>query len=287
MGVSTANPASVEFVKGGTTVTGAVTYGAEGPQAAIPYSIVSSDGEVLANWTFTVDGAVYKRTQQYRVVTPLFTQAELVDFDVDFTPLTTAKYKNLERLVRQVIEAYTGQNFGLEYGSFTLYGSGNEVINSPKRILTVDTLLPYGLTAEQASGFFLDTRVIDDGYAIIKASPYDYSIKADVSIPYGYESSGGVIRAPYSLNQVFSPNARYTLTGTFGWYTVPDAVKDAALLLAQTFSCDDVIWRDRFVDSMKTATSRMDFNSRQYTSTGNHRSDQLLDGYVVNGMAVL
>lgn len=273
----------VHFERDGNTIAaGSVTTTAEGLSVGIPYEITHMDGEFSVVWNYSMDAKDYVRRESLSVVTPLFTKTELVDSDSDFGTLTDAQVVKLERLIREVIERYTGQTFGFREGTLDLYGNGTKVIStSGTRVTSITSLTPYGYVSPV--GYEYGGRLINDGYSIIKTVPNDYSIKADDTSVYesliGYHLGYG--------NTVFPNGARFTLTGRFGYDSVPQPVKDAALQLAQTYSCDEHVWRDRYVKSMRAADWRVDFQQESYNGTGSLLADQLLAPYIVSTMVVL
>ena len=264
LGVTGASNVSAVFTKNGSTSTAIVS----GDIAQIPYEVVYTDGVVTVHWTYTVDGKVYNRDEQISVVTPLFTKQELVDDDAQFAVLTDDQVVRLERFVRLIIQTYTGQNFGQERGSVTVYGNGTSVLQSPKRIMSLDNMW---------AGY----KLTDNGFGV-----EDISRRSDA---YDVPNITGVIYSPYpySKGTTFVNNQQYILTGTFGWPSVPEEVKQAALILAGEFSCNEATWRDRYIKSIRAADWRFDFDGRAYNGTGSLTADQLLDPYVMNRMAVI
>lgn len=271
LGVTGATVTAVKFIKNGV-----VTNAAAAPTAPIPYSVVHLDGEFQVEWTFTVAGSPYTRTETHNVVTPFFTAATLVASDADFSTLSDAQVIKLERMIRQVIEAYCGQKFGYREGTIDLWGNGSAVMNSPYRIIS--TIGVNGF----ADGVTYNTRQINDGYSLLRGNPeYEYDSEEDMI-------TDTVIGSHLiAETRGFKRGTRYVLEGTFGWPSVPQEVVDAALQLAQWYGCDESTWRERYIDSMRSADWRVDFNSQTFAGTGSVIADQLLAQYVVNGMVVL
>jgi hypothetical protein len=267
LGIPSASSVSATFVKNGIETEAVVT----GTVASIPYAVVADGGEVVVEWTYTVEGKEYNRLEQFTVVTPMFTQQELLDYDQQFNTLSDAQVVTLEKFVRMIIETYTGQSFGQERGKMTLYGNGTSVLQSPKRIMSIDGYFSgagYKLTAD---GFGLEiyNRVVPSGATIGNLG-------------------GGPIYSPYPFsNGEFKNNFRYEVSGVFGWPSIPEEVKQAALVLAGEFSCNEATWRDRYIKSIRAADWRFDFNSQAFSGTGSLSADNLLSKYVVNRLAVI
>lgn len=285
LGVVGATDITAKFVKGGKTHDAVVT----GDTAAIPYAVVSSDGQATVQWEYTMEGNVYKRAENFEVVTPLFYKEDLIDADGAFATLSDAQILTLERFVRLIIQSYTGQRFGLEYGTINLRGDGGSVLQSDRRIISLEgqySAYPYS--------------IINNGYAIETSRAYRTEYKAGWPAIYHDEDSGltpwddpvaesyrtGPIISPYTFRP-FANNITYSVTGMYGWESVPENVKQAALVLAGEFSCNEATWRDRYIKSIRAADWRFDFDSRAYHGTGSASADLLLSEYVVSGMAVI
>jgi hypothetical protein len=270
LGVAGATINSVTFMRHGKVVSTATT-----SPAQVPYAVTHVDGEFSVLWEYEVDGNTYSRSEDYKVVTPLFTSQELKDFNEQFNVLTDQKVEVLERLVREVIEAITGQSFGYEEGSYTTWGGGDTVLLTDKRVLSV-TSIGYG----QYGLLPYTYRPIKNGFGIEKDGElWDGSTY----------TTAGPMRSPYALHSSsgFQNNTRYTITGTFGWSTVPREIKDAALLIAELFSCKEASWRDRYLKAVTAADWRFDFDSRAFTGTGSVTADRLLEKFVVGRWAII
>jgi hypothetical protein len=268
LGVTGASQVSATFSRNGESIEATVS----GTNATIPYSIVVDGGEVIVEWTYTVEGQEYKRLDSFTVVTPLFTQAELNAYDTQFSALTSNQVIILERFVRMIIEAYTGQSFGQERGKQVLFGNGTSVLQSPKRIISLDGSFSSSAYKIVGGGYGVEVwrGVIPTGSIIgnLDGGPiYD---------PYPYSGGGS-----------FRNNFRYEVSGVFGWPSVPEEVKQAALILAGEFSCNEATWRDRYIKSIRAADWRFDFNSQAFSGTGSVSADALLSKYIVSRMAVI
>lgn len=274
LGVTGATVTAVKFVKGSREVTAT-----PGPAVPIPYSVVATDGEFQVVWTFTVGPDIYTRTETHNVVTPFFTKDSLVAHDPDFSTLSDVQIVNLERKIRKVIETYCGQSFGYSEGTIDIYGNGSGVLSSPQRIISVDSLLPYGFSTD--SGMSINTRFINDGRSLIGTAFYG---SEDEEVQVTDFVIGAHISAPI---RGFRSGQRYTLTGKFGYTNVPQEVLDAALALAEWYGCNESTWRERYVQSMRAADWRVDFNTATYSGTGSVTADQLLAPFIVSSMVVL
>lgn len=262
LGVAGAVVTKVEFKRHGEVLHSTTTSPAE-----IPYAVTHEDGEFDVVWTYTVAGESYSRTEKLRVVTPLFTAEDLA-YDSALNSLSAEQVVRLESLVRRIIEAYTGQTFGYRKGWVISRGRGDNYLISPERVISVDS------DALQVSS---------SNYTVTRTS-VNYNV-ADVNIKVPAEEEAFFYGVTPSRN--FSNGTTYKIYGEFGWASVPDDVKEAALLLAEEFSCDESVWRDRYIKSIRAADWRFDFVPGAYTGTGSLSADQLLAKYVVNRATVI
>lgn len=258
----------------GATVTGAVlrrdgvdTVGVISSQAvALPYEITRMDGPFQVEWTYQIDSSTYTRVDTHRVVTPLFIKSDL-SYDAGLSSLTDEQVVRLESTVRKVIEAYTEQTFGYRKGYVIARGSGLDYLSLPERMISPDDTTYVGVNDGWAVSFAGSSSVIDPNIKIpIEEEAYHYG---------------------RPTNRTFSVNTQFIIYGEFGWREVPSEVKEAALILAEEFSCDESIWRDRYIKSVRAADWRFDFTAGSHIGTGSLTADQLLAKYVVNRMVVV
>lgn len=258
-GVQGASVIKAEFIRNGTVV--ATVNNSD--TVAIPYAITFRSGPFLLKWTYTVGGDAYTEDEVHHVVTPLFTKAELTAWDSDFSTLSDAKVKNLESLVRKIVQTYCNQKFESVSKTVVFKSIGNGNYSSPERIVS----LP--------SNFRVFSN--DVVYFNRSASPEDYY---NVKIPIEAEAYELGWHAPRVPNTV-------TVTGIFGWNSVPDEVKTAALYLAESFTCKESLWRERYIKSVRAADWRFDYSEQTFASTGSLIADQLLDPFVKVGYAIV
>ena len=267
-GVTGATVTDVTFTRDGTTVASYTSSDPEvsGNTVLIPYAITRSDGDFIVEWTYTVDAVSYTRKELHVVVTPLFTEAELFAWDSDFSTLTSAQVIDLEQKVRKIIETFTRQTFGYKDGIEILRGTGT-FMNSTKRIISVSAIDNYTggwIIPESKFGIFsTTTNVPAEGL--------------NVKIPIEEETlfSGGTTVATGFQNNTF-----YTVTGEFGYLSIPPEIKQAALLIAEAFSCNESLWRERYLRAVRAADWRFDVHDAAFTGTGSLVADQLIRPYI-------
>lgn len=220
-------------------------------------------GQLRINW---FDKYGFSRDQYVDVVTPI---APLYDLESvirenggGLVEVNTFRQEiaEMENTIRLIIEAYTGRTFTSEAG--IRYARG---VNSLTKLLdnavSIDAIEPP-LTADLRGAYT---------YLNIKQAP-----------PEEYASPGfdGVIRVPKD----YYNNVQYTVTGVWGTQDVPAPVQEAALILAKEFSCNEKLYRDRYLQIVSYADSRFQFNSQAFAGTGNVLADQLLDPFKRGGM---
>lgn len=276
-GVTGATVAKAEFIRGSEIVT-SVT----GNPIQIPYAITKTDGPFWVKWYFSLEGADHVRVEEHQIVTPYFLQSELVAWDSDFSTLSADRVKYLEGLIRHIIETYTNQAFGLREGSVSMMGNGGSSLYSSERILE--------LTGASASH-----GIINDGYGVGYGMG-GYAGSAGIVPPNdSFDTSELNVKIPIEEERAyggytpgrFIRGIAYPISGYFGWASVPEAVKAAALQLAEAFTCDESLWRERYIKSVRAADWRFDFSEEAFRSTGSLIADQLLDPYVRIGYAIV
>jgi hypothetical protein len=248
----------------------------DGYLAVLPLFLVQFDSDIEIRWsvvyTDEADGESYtvNKVTPVQVVTPLLSRREIRQID-DVLFASTFEATKIEKAVRHIIQAYTGQEFGHYHGSLLVSGDGDTALRSPKRILEL----------EYVNGAVATNYVIGvDGHTVYHFPFGPPPVKADY---YGYHMhTGGVIHNPNGVNLAQFQRRTYKLEGRFGFESVPEPVKEAAKLLVNDYACVDSQYRDRYLSTMTAADWRIAFYSGAYTRTGNVRADQLLSDFVVS-----
>lgn len=242
------------------------------------------DGTLEVRWT-GLDGVIpFERTQYVEVRTPLasLSRMRVLFQDTNWQDVDLAE---LENNVRLSIEAYTGQKFGYEVGTKFVTGTGEKKISLPMRLAKLNSI------SGGPAGYF---GISGDGYSLYihnknllytkEAPPEDY---ADNKVWTGTGLSGGVIYVPDSYWRQFRVGTTYGIDGEWGWTAVPDDVQEAALLLANDYACGDNLYRDRYLEAIKSGDWNLTFNLGAYRGTGNARADALLEKYRRTNMVVI
>lgn len=239
---------------------------------AVPTPFITYCGKFNVRWEYFMEdgfGDRYYEVQQHTVVQPLFTAAELKDFDPDFETMNVSDnaIKRLERVIRAVIERSTGQKFELSYGIQTGRSYNGESLMLPKRAVALEGYSGY------ISG--VKSRIDSDGWILRAVNPHSSITNINANPIYDVYSTSG-----------FSKD-RYTLRGEWGYRSVPEQIQLAAMLLAQDYGCRESVWRDRYIEMMKNVDWSIQYHDKAFEGTGNIKVDQILQSYTVSKWAVV
>lgn len=227
----------------------------------LDYNDTQFAGQLRLNW-HNAD-RTFDRDQLVDVVTPICDLSDLEAVLTDESTVTKTSLAELENTIRQLIEAYTGTTFGVRYGTKVVRGVDDlsRLLDSSVRI----DLIEPPLNVELRSKFT---------YLNIKQAPPE-----DLMDNY----FDGVIRVPRD----YYTNVTYTVTGSWGYAQVPAKVQEAALILAKEFSCNESLYRDRYLQVVQYGDNRFQFNPQAFAGTGNVKADQLLDEFKKEGMILV
>ena len=254
----------------------------------LPWRLTRKEGEYFVDWDFTyveTDGVQQhlKHRTLVQVVTPILSLAEVKEIS-EFEEYTDII--DIERQVRYAIQSYTGQNFGRFDAQIALRGRGDYSLQLPYPLLQI------GDVKSSVNGFPFyasSLRVSEGGWALtLRDYEYYGSIKsAPPEEALDFYVSTGVIRAPSIHRPHFRENHDYVVRGEWGFYDVPGDVQQAARMLIADYSCDEALWRDRYIDSIRAADWRFEFNKQAFSGTGNVQVDHILDTYRRMSLAVI
>lgn len=244
----------------------------------LPFFLTQNDQTLRVNWKFVYeeDAKVYEYNddQEVNVVTsiiPIIEIKKILGEDA-----TDEEAVEVEKSVRQIIQAHTGQFFGRFSGKRSVTGSGEEFLRLPMKLIALNSLngnqYVNNEVTVRGSGWFLQSK----SYSVP-------SIRADDHGWHMGRYSGQVpIVAPYTKSTVqFIKNAEYVIDGVWGWKSIPEQVKEAARLLVNDYACGEIAYRDRFLVSMTAADWRIQFHDNAFANTGNVRANQLLAEFVL------
>lgn len=245
----------------------------------IPYAAVQEEGPVKVTLHFTYEMANYNLEKIVDVVTPILEVHEVKE--ILGPDSTDEEAREIEAAVRHIIQAHTGQTFGKVTTTITIPGNGNNSLQLPMRLISFTNVATedaeFALTgfSTAADGWYL--RLYQTSILNYKEAPGELSM-----------DHGPVIVTPYSTYYAsYRYGRNFAITGTWGYEAVPEAVKEAARLLINDYACSEIAYRDRYLESIKAADWRLQYNSQAWDYTGNVRADQLLSQYVLLNWAVV
>lgn len=213
------------------------------------------DGEVELSINIETADNFYTVKEFVNVVTPLFTSNDLGgEYPADKVP-------ELERLVRHVVEAKTGQSFGKRFDAFPSYGTGHVRFSAPMIEFT-GVSDRYATNSITLSPPKLAYEVMEDRFGMF-LDWEGYHIKTDSTLLLTRRNRGCVF-----------------VKGIFGYEYVPRDVKEAALLLAGMWGCEQAVWRDRYIQTMRSSDWSVSYHRNGFLSTtGSVTADLLLAKY--------
>ena len=264
-----------EIVKGPISPTPVISGGKI--VVPIPYSLTTLDSDLVVECSFSINSVAnnVKRVPLH-VVTPLLTLDEIAEI---LPQASDAEMKRVERKVRSVIEAFTGQYFGRYSGTLNIYGTGQLVLPTTKRILSIDTV-----SSNKGSWDSTALSLVNDGWGLSYLAQGWIEVN---SIAEGdVYRSGPVISDPRST-YTFLKDQLYAVKGTFGYDYVPFDVKEAARALVNDYACMESLYRERYISDIRAADWRFAFGPGAFMGTGNIVADQILAGYQRNILAVI
>jgi hypothetical protein len=229
----------------------------------VPLDLTQTDGTLRVKWSYSfTDVGTGSRTDLVDVVTPYVTPDEVFAAYPELTQ-SDEEIRFAERKVRLLINSYCGQKFNKEYKTIRVRVGDPNRIMLPIRILSLDNA---GIV-----------------YAGTAYGPYDCTIMPySIIIPHTSDTYEVKFDGPLKRRENYA-----TLTGWFGFETVPNEVKEAALLLINDIFCMDSIYRQKGITRVRAADWALDFGRNAFVGTGNVDADALLSVYKLNGMAII
>jgi len=243
---------------------------------AIDWHLTEYNGTLKIVWKQTG----FERATWVDIVTPIIPLSTL---DALLDGVSTEDQYDAERIVRRIIEAYTGQTFGKFRGTIDVVGNDSTQLALPMPLLTLremsDDLFDYAISSFtiRGEGWFLGQT--PGAYWTIKDAPPESVLD---------EFSSGVIYAPGVVKKKdFKYTSYYTIEGDWGYESIPTPVVEAAKLLISDYACQDSSYRDKYLNSMKAADWRIEYTQAAYDGTGNLKADQLLNPYKLSNLVVI
>jgi len=185
-----------------------------------------------------------------------------------------AYVEKLERQVRYLINAYTGNEFKFEYKTVGAYGQNTDLLHLGQRIesfdkITYDDYVIYDSTEDPA------VDLLDVTLAI---APSKFSIKV---VAEGVNITEWVDQNPLQNPSYFSKDSAYLVRGEYGWKVVPEDIKIAVYELINDILCSDHVYRNKGLKSIQNDSFNIQFADGMLNGTGNLYVDSLLSQYKV------
>lgn len=243
--------------------------------------ITKLPGSLIARWQYVVEGFSIEYDQNVDVAKPYVDLSQVVNglgLGSDYNDPNSRTYQELvdaEKYARKVIENYTQQKFYKYLSSEIAYGSGNDILPLSRKIDSLNEILVNDLPLQG-----MPFEVAESGFAVRlnRANMLDNTV---------YTANGMVPPTINDYSGVFNKDARYKVTGYFGWAKVPNEVELAAVELMKDYFSKDKVWRNKYIKSISTFDWQFDFNSSTFSGTGNNYVDQLLLPYVISKMVLI
>jgi hypothetical protein len=260
-------------------------------EAYPPLSLTTRNRTLKFLWQYDIGGESITKEEKVFCVTPYtdITQAQdYLGFGSDPSDPNYKTYDEIlaaEKYARSIIEDYTGQKFYIYDDSYTIHGSGADLLPLPYRINSLHELYQNDIlledTINNTSNWGFRVMIAESGYAlrVNRADMVDNTV---------YVANGMV---PPSINDVgygaFIRNYSYRVQGKFGWESVPDEVEQACLQLMGHYFDKDRYWKDQYLKSVQTFDWKFEYSSDVNRGTGCAYADKLLSSYVLNQMVVI
>lgn len=274
---------------------------------------VTYNRKVRLTWSYLLEGDEYKSQEDIHVVTPLASIEAIYWRYPQFQAggsqeKTYDEIKDMERKVRFVIQAYTGQVFQ-DLGSkvFREYGPGSNYLGLSEPIYELEyvaaenpKIVLYDNQTPDASGEIFER---DDNGELTSDKRF---VREPIEIVTWDQEKPWVVRRKFTMSEnwnnmyprqhisaewletkrIFQSKRMYIIRAKTGWRTVPPQVTESALLLIGDYFCPDVTWHERQLGTVTSADYNFKFDVKHYETTGNVFVDQMLSEYIENRMFV-
>ena len=213
---------------------------------------------------------------------PYVTLSEMKDYfehaisngDSAIIDQSDAFLEKLERKVRYLINAYTGNDFKFEYKTVGAYGQNTDLLHLGQRIESFDKITSDDYVIYDST----EDPVIDILGATVAIAPSKFAIKV---VSEGVNITEWVDQNPLQNPSYFGKDSAYLVRGEYGWKAVPEDIKVAVYELINDFLCNDSIYRNKGLKSIQNDSFNIQFADGMLNGTGNLYVDSLLSQYKV------
>lgn len=242
--------------------------------------VTNDTGFYVARWHYDVQGVAYSPATSFTVSVPYVTLEDFTNYP-SLADKSNEVLWEMERIVRYVIDSFCGQTFQYKLDrSLTVHGKDSNWLVLPERLWNLDSVkvgVDYVDTADIEGHDITELvyRDLDDFWRIRRRNYYSFNeIKRDVE--------GEFRRMRY-----FGENKIYVVTGDWGWEYVPGEVNQAARLLVDYYFCKDATYRDKWIDNIRSADWRIEYDRTGSETTGSANADMMLANFKNPGMVVI
>lgn len=226
-------------------------------EAALLFADTAIERRLWVTWEYAVSGEIVQTASPVDIITEYNTLDELSSIAPQGS--TDAEIREASEFARQLIEVETSRTFGSHYRRIRFLGSGRDTQTFLEPVLEIvsiesDETVLYDDTTEAIS---------------VYVTPSTMAITISDYYAFDYVYSHGV----------FKDNKYYNIYARFGYEAVPDDIKRAHKLLVNDWFCMDAISRKKYVIEQDAGDSRLKFDPRAFSGTGNFYVDNILQGY--------
>lgn len=181
------------------------------------------------------------------------------DFDLEYW-----LYDLTEKDVRLAIDSYCLQSFNSWEGERRVRATSG-YLQLPQHLDSLDTVRiytsPYDLTYQQPVPIKDQFHPTDAGNAVINVDLFDSIYYKDRRVKTEY----------------------YSVSGVWGYTSVPVAVQQAAIAMFRANLCDDKEYRNRYIDNLRNENMRIQLRDEAFSgdTTGNAFADDILAPYKI------
>lgn len=222
--------------------------------------VVTEEGDLEIDWTFTISGNTLTVKEWYSVVTPYSPWSYFNDAGKSY-----ADYLECERVARFIIDSYCGQNFGQRLTTYAVEGHGTQALQLPQRLQTlinIDYIQQYPTRPGPIVGLgYPSWEIASDGW-VLRQQPNVINID-----PVWQDKA------------LFRRNMIYNVKGVWGYPSVPTPIEEASKILIANLMCQDHKYRDKYLQAISMGEWRLQFHDLAYAGTGDATVDRLLLDY--------
>ena len=224
--------------------------------------LIDSAGVYRIKWSCEIGGSPFYAYTEFQVDAQYLAASDFFNAYSDFDlPEYTQKYTQIEKLARRIIDTYTGQNFqSIKNKTNVYYGNGKQQI-------------------------YLGARLTGYSEVLINETDYTENVEIDLRSKYYLRL---LQQYPYPDSRrddvfpiIFPKKTKVSVTGDWGWNSVPNEVSQAAELLIIDLLEDTRREHHRYgILRLEQGNNRLYFDKGIFNTTGNIDVDVILMDYV-------